>query len=159
MTASGDRRWSSQSDSRVGLLGTAQATWPRVLKLAGGSGAPARARHWARSCLAGTPLGISWDDLALIVSELVTNSVVHARVDASRELTITAASRPGGWRITVSDSGSDTEPRLRSHELNASCGLGLQIVDRLCTDWGSFRDADRATHVWCDVPRLPGATG
>ena len=131
-----------------------------MLKLAGGSGAPARARRWARSCLAGTPLGISWDDLALIVSELVTNSVVHARVDSSGELTITAASRPGCWRIAVSDPGSDTQPRLRPHELGVSSGgLGLQIVDRLCTDWGSFRDADRATHVWCDVPRLPGAAG
>ena len=153
-TGRGDIR-SSQGDSLMSGGATSEVprgASPRVLELSGGADAPARARSWALSCLPEAPIGISSDDVALIVSELVTNSVVHAGVDESRQLTVTAASRPGGWRITVSDPGSDTVPRLRALDAATPGGLGLRIVERLCADWGTFRDAKRATHVWCDVP-------
>ena len=121
----------------------------------GGADAPARAR---RSMLAHLPpdeIGISFDDISLIISELVTNSVTHASVDASRQLTLSAQPTSGGWRIAVCDPGSDTEPHVRTPGAWGAGGLGLQLVERLCTNWGTFRDSRHATHVWCDLP-LPG---
>ena len=96
-------------------------------------------------------IGISVDDLALIVSELVTNSVVHAHVDRSRAVRVSVTSLDSRYRITVIDPGSGTEPRLRAANAELPGGLGLRLVDRLSTDWGTFRDADHATHVWCEV--------
>jgi signal transduction histidine kinase len=155
MTTSGDKSPASLSDSlsrRGAWAQRERAPRSLELKLAGGAAAPAQARGWALSCLDGAPIGISSDEVALIVSELVTNSVVHARVDASRELTVTAALLSDVCRITVSDPGSDTEPRLRASDPSIPGGLGLRIVDHLCTDWGTFRGADSARHVWCDIP-------
>jgi anti-sigma regulatory factor (Ser/Thr protein kinase) len=138
--------------------------WTVVLR--GGENAPAHARRWARSQLGRVAIGINVDDLALIVSELVTNSVVHAHVDASRALRVSVASLGSRFRITVIDPGSGTEPRLRAADAGLSGGLGLRLVDRLCTDWGTFRDADHARHVWCDLtaahgsePALPAVRG
>jgi anti-sigma regulatory factor (Ser/Thr protein kinase) len=123
--------------------------------LRGGDGAPARARRWVRSHLDGVS-GISLDDLVLIVSELVTNSIVHAQADASRVLHVSVTSLQNRYRISVIDPGSDTVPQLRGGDGGLSGGLGLRLVDSLCTDWGTFRDVDDARHVWCDVTTAPG---
>jgi anti-sigma regulatory factor (Ser/Thr protein kinase) len=119
--------------------------------LRGGNDAPARARRWVRTHFSRVATGISIDDVTLIVSELVTNSVVHAHVDASQALRVSTASLDNGYRITVIDPGCGAEPRLRSPDAAVSGGLGLRLVDRLSTVWGTFEDANHARHVWCDM--------
>jgi serine/threonine-protein kinase RsbW len=146
---------SSRSDgltSRGPQPHPAPVAWRRAVKLPGGAGAPARARGWVVACLGGEPIGMSVADVALIVSELVTNSVVHARVDASQLLQLTVASRTSGWRITVSDPGCDSEPRICARDARIVGGVGLRVVDQMCTDWGTSRDPGGARHVWCDLP-------
>ena len=64
-------------------------------------------------CLGSEPVGPSEDDVALIVSELVTNSVVHAHVGSSQQLTISVAQLKDRVRIAVTDGGSETMPHLR----------------------------------------------
>jgi anti-sigma regulatory factor (Ser/Thr protein kinase) len=122
-----------------------------MVELPGGNDAPARARRWVLSCVGGARTGVSQDDVALIVSELVTNSVVHADVDASQLLRVTLTSLTGLWRITVSDPGSDTEPRVRPADAGLSGGLGLRLVERLSAGWGTSRDPGGVRHVWCDL--------
>lgn len=124
-------------------------------EMPGGADAPARARRWLLAQLPANEIGISSDDVSLIISEVVTNSVTHAGVDASRQLTLSAQPTSGGWRITVCDPGSDAEPHLRTTSAWGAGGFGLQLVERLCTNWGTFRDSQHATHLWFDLP-LPG---
>src|SRR5437763_7430304 len=81
---------------------------PAMIEIAGGDGAPARARRWVRSCLPSEPIGPSASDVALLVSELVTNSVVHAHADPSQLLRVTVARLKDRVRIAVTDNGSET---------------------------------------------------
>lgn len=125
---------------------------PTVIEIAGGVGAPARARRWVLSCLANEPIGPAQGDVAVIVSELVTNSVVHAHADSSQFLTITVAMLKDRLRIAVTDNGSESVPRLREADHDTPGGLGLRIIDRLCLGWGVIRNGAGTTEVWCEVP-------
>ncbi len=88
---------------------------------------------------------------ALIVSELVTNSVIHADVGPSRSLTLDCAILEDRLRITVTDPGSGHVPQLRGPDEESRGGLGLQIVDKLSSEWGVTRDSAGRTSVWCDL--------
>jgi anti-sigma regulatory factor (Ser/Thr protein kinase) len=123
-----------------------------MLEIAGGVAAPARARRWALSCVASEPIGPCENDVALIVSELVTNSVVHAHADSSQLLRITLASLDDHCRIAVTDNGSATMPHLRERDVRTPGGAGLRIIDQLSLSWGVIRDGTGTTEVWCDVP-------
>jgi histidine kinase-like protein len=125
----------------------------RLIEMPGGADAPARARAWVLSCLRDEPIGICEDDLALIISELVTNSVVHARVDGSRTLQVVVVSLRDRYRISVLDPGCPEEPRLVLPESRAAGGLGLRVVAALSQSWGTFRGSDETRHVWCELPR------
>jgi hypothetical protein len=77
---------------------------PAVIELAGGVEAPAQARRWVLFCLGSEPVGPSEDDVALIVSELVTNSVVHAHADSSQPQRISVARFEDRVRATGVDT-------------------------------------------------------
>jgi Histidine kinase-like ATPase domain len=124
---------------------------PAMIEIAGGVEAPARARRWVLSCLPGEPIGPAQGDVAVIVSELVTNSVVHAHADSSQLLKITVAELEGRLRIAVTDHGSETVPHLRDVDDDRPGGLGLHIIDRLCLGWGVIRNGAGSTEVWCEV--------
>lgn len=123
--------------------------------IAGGVEAPARARRWVRSCLASEPTGASESDVVLIVSELVTNSVLHAHADSSESLTVAVARLEDGLRIAVTDHGSATVPHLREVDDGRPGGAGLRIIDRLCLSWGVIRNGTAGTEVWCEIPLKP----
>ena len=90
-------------------------------------------------------------DVALIVSELVTNSVVHANVGPSRTLTVELTRLEDRVRINVIDPGSRLEPRILPPDPERLGGLGLFVVDELSEAWGVARDGIAGTRVWCDV--------
>jgi serine/threonine-protein kinase RsbW/stage II sporulation protein AB (anti-sigma F factor) len=67
-------------------------------------------------------------DVALAVSEAVTNSVLHAYGDAEPgPVHLTAEVRPGRLVVTVTDEGSGLHPRPDSPGL----GLGLPTIGQL----------------------------
>lgn len=78
----------------------------------------------------------SWDlpDLvetaALLTSELLTNSVLHART----AITLTLLRRNGQVDIAVRD-GSRFAPRRRRHASDATTGRGLELLDQLAESW------------------------
>lgn len=88
---------------------------------------------------------------ALIVSELVTNTVIHGDVGPSQSLTLDCAILEDRLRITVTDPGSGHVPELRGSDENSRGGLGLRIVDKLSSEWGVTRDSAGRTSVWCDL--------
>ena len=66
------------------------------MRIRGGPDAPSRARRLVLSQLDGQIGPTTASDVALVVSELVTNSVVHADVGRRRTLTVELASRAQG---------------------------------------------------------------
>jgi Histidine kinase-like ATPase domain len=106
------------------------------LRLHGGGGAPFRARRSVLSRIGGQLGQSDAADLALIVSELVTNSVLHANVGPDQTLTVECTPLPDGLRITVTDPGSRLEPHIRQRGHEASGGYGLAIIETLCSAWG-----------------------
>jgi anti-sigma regulatory factor (Ser/Thr protein kinase) len=67
----------------------------------------------------------------LLVSELVTNAVLHART----EITVVLRATRKGVRVEVHD-GSEVAPVVRHYEDEAMTGRGLSLVDDLAAKWG-----------------------
>ena len=75
------------------------------------------------------------DDLAytatLLTSEVLTNSLLHART----QIVLTVErSGPATVSISVHD-GSPLIPRRRRHARDATTGRGLELLDRLAQSW------------------------
>lgn len=98
------------------------------------------ARH-ALEELAGHHPQLDWDAVALMVSELVTNCVVHGH-DRRREqwfeliVTERVANR---LRFCVADPGPPFVARRRDAAPEAESGRGLFLVDSLADRWGVAR--------------------
>ena len=91
------------------------------------------------------------DTAVLLVSELATNAVLHARTAFAVE----AERRGEVVRVGLSD-GSDVGPARRRHGVQAGTGRGLGLVAALSTDWGTDDATDpwRKT-VWFELPVDP----
>jgi anti-sigma regulatory factor (Ser/Thr protein kinase) len=122
------------------------------MRIAGGSGAPRRARRSVLTQLEGRVADTTLLDAALAVSELVTNSVVHANVGAGGTLTVELTRIDGRLRVAVIDPGSGREPRLLPPDPRRPNGLGILVVDKLSAAWGVTHDGIGSTRVWCDLP-------
>ena len=88
------------------------------------------ARHFAQDELTGIPKARA-EEIAVMVSELTTNSVSHA----ASEFTITIRRNADEVYIGVSDMGPG-EPALRTPRPTEALGRGLQIVRELADHWG-----------------------
>ncbi|MCF3965450.1 ATP-binding protein, partial [Streptomyces fuscigenes] len=114
-----------------------------------------RARRWVRSRLAGS--GMDRDEqtaevLVLIVSELVTNAVVHTGCPAVlRMLFGLGAADAGTVRVEVAD-GCATPPSPRHAEGDDTGGRGLELVDGLADRWG-WQPEGEGKRIWCEVDR------
>jgi hypothetical protein len=99
------------SVSLTDLRGTSPGISVRVHS---GTDAPFQARRSVLSELGGQLAESGVADLALIISELVTSSVLHANVGSQQTLTVECATLPDRLRITVTDPGSGLKPHVRS---------------------------------------------
>ncbi|MFG3498066.1 ATP-binding protein [Streptomyces sp. NPDC047928] len=120
-----------------------------------------RARRWARSRLAVS--GIAADEplaetLVLLISELVTNAVVHTGCPAVLRMLFRAGSGPGAVRVEVADR-SARAPQPRHADGDDTHGRGLELVDGLADRWGWQREG-AGKSIWCEVDRAaPAGTG
>jgi anti-sigma regulatory factor (Ser/Thr protein kinase) len=89
-------------------------------------------------------------DAELLVSELVTNAILHARSPA----TVTVDRGNGSIRVAVCD-GSSAQPRVRDYGPKAVTGRGMLLVDRISERWGVDIDGSGKC-VWFEVA-LDGA--
>jgi anti-sigma regulatory factor (Ser/Thr protein kinase) len=120
----------------------------RAVELLGRPASVRKARVFTGDVLADDGVEASIIEAALLlVSELVTNAVVHAR----GPICLTVHSGAHWVRIEVEDQGRG-RPALRPTTRDQLEGRGLRMVDKLATDWGTER---RATHkvVWCEIAR------
>ncbi|MYZ11474.1 ATP-binding protein [Streptomyces sp. SID2999] len=93
------------------------------------------------------------DDLALIVSELVTNAVLHGRTAPGRQVEVTLDHSAGRVRVEVRDTGEGM-PRRRPRVPLAVSGRGLEIVDSLSEKWGVTAQIVGKT-VWAELVVKP----
>ena len=107
---------------------------------------PREARRFAAEILAGWNRPDLADEAAVIVTELATNSVIHART----EFTVSMSRRPDGTiRLAVRDA-SPLPPRQRqAAELDGS-GRGLRLVEAISAGWGAEPLADGKV-IWADL--------
>jgi two-component sensor histidine kinase len=107
---------------------------------------PAAARRFVVEALraAGVPVA---DALPVVVSELVTNSVLHAASKARIQVMVQARR----VRVEVYDS-DPTLPVPRNPGPDTVTGRGLMLVDALTDRWGSALTDDGKV-VWFELDR------
>jgi anti-sigma regulatory factor (Ser/Thr protein kinase) len=89
------------------------------------------------------------DRVALVVSELASNAVLHART----AFTVRVAASGGTVRVAVGDR-SAVPPVGREPDTSAVTGRGLAIVDALSSRWGVETGADGiGKWVWAELER------
>jgi anti-sigma regulatory factor (Ser/Thr protein kinase) len=116
-----------------------------------------RARRWARSRLIGS--GMENDEplaetLILLISELVTNAVVHTGCPAVLRMLFGSAGSPGSAgtvRVEVADT-STRPPQQRHAEGEDTGGRGLELVEGLADRWG-WQPEGAGKRIWCEVDR------
>ena len=90
------------------------------------------------------------EDVRLMVSELVTNSILHAGLSPDDKISLTVTVSDGAVRGSVCDPGPGfgmpSEPSPRP---DLSGGWGLPIVQMISDRWGVKRN--RRACVWFEI--------
>ncbi|MBB6472987.1 anti-sigma regulatory factor (Ser/Thr protein kinase) [Sphaerisporangium rubeum] len=89
------------------------------------------------------------DDVTLLVSELVTNSVVHSRSRDGGRVTVAMADCHDMIHVDVVDDGGEAFGPV-SDDMLAENGRGLFLVQQLSREWGTHEDSAGRV-VWFQV--------
>lgn len=120
-----------------------------IERLARDDGEIARARRIAANTLRSWGSDVDLPDTELIVSELVTNALLHGRGGIWMRL---SCDRRRIRVEVIDEGGTDESPRLVDNADNADIGgRGLHLVDALADRWGA--DDEQATRVWAETLR------
>jgi anti-sigma regulatory factor (Ser/Thr protein kinase) len=89
--------------------------------------------------------------LLLLVSEVVTNAVIHSTASSPSEILLCASvTNAGAIRVEVTDGGSGFTPMPREPD-RPGAGYGLFLVEREALSWGVDRKG--GTRVWFELAR------
>jgi anti-sigma regulatory factor (Ser/Thr protein kinase) len=110
------------------------------------SQAPARARRLIDEFGASVLDRGELDRAKVMVSELVTNAVLHGR----GVIRLRASLDPDRLLVEVIDEGSGFERVVRERSFEDLHGRGLDIVDAEASRWGLY---EGTTHVWFELER------
>ena len=108
--------------------------------------AAARARHLIADRLTAELSDVELDRARLLVSELVTNAVLHGE----GQITLRARLDPDRLLVEVIDEGSGFERAIQRTDLKQLGGWGLTLVDTEASRWGVH---EGTTHVWFELER------
>lgn len=101
-----------------------------------------------------------YSDLALLLSELIANSVRHANAPDT-PIRVNVECRPHFCRAQVFDSGTGFDEPSRPIEppdASAEGGYGLLLVSRVATRWGAERVTDGML-VWFELDDAEDSDG
>jgi len=139
------------------------ASWSHHVVLAAEPLSPSRARAFVGLHLEAHGLPQLVDDVRLVVSELATNAVSHARTP----FTVTLARDDGSVRLAVDDD-SPSVPVRGEPNLMGTGGRGLLLIELLSHEWGASTHRNGTKTVWAsfdsrvhratpDVPQTSGS--
>jgi len=115
--------------------------------------APGQARAALRELPDELPPGVL-DDVLLLVSEIVTNSVRHAAKGPDGRIHLRVRSSRTGVLVDVWDWGPGFAPdAVGVPRPNGDDGFGLYLVAQLSSRWGVEREG--STHVWLEIAKPP----
>ncbi len=104
-----------------------------------------RARRLAREQLTVHCTPDALDTVSLLVTELVTNAILHARTP----LRLLIELHPDRVRVCVEDS-SPQQPEVHHYGTDAVTGRGLALVEKLASSWGVDTTVAGKV-VWCEI--------
>jgi DNA-binding NarL/FixJ family response regulator len=142
-------------DELVRIASTAQATSDVLateqLKLPGELQSARAARRFVSEVLERWDVSEVADSALLLVSELVTNAVIHARSDVEVVLHL----RSERVRVEVVDDASEYVHR-RDASSEEQSGRGMALTEALASSWG-IDTLLAGKRVWFEVPRAAAA--
>jgi len=106
----------------------------------------AEARRFSLAALGEWGLSALDDTVTLLVTELVSNGVRHARTGLRLALSFDKRC----LRIALAD-GDPRPPIPRMRQGLSVGGWGLELVDSLSTEWGTDFDDARGKTVWFEI--------
>lgn len=102
------------------------------------------ARKFARDALVNSDADV--DTVVLLVSEVVTNAILHARSD----VLLAVEARGDVARVEVTDA-SPVRPRPHRFATESATGRGLRLLDQLSLRWGADAHQSGGKVVWFEV--------
>lgn len=120
------------------------------LRLAPDVDAAGKAREAIEGLDEGLERGVL-QDMHLLVTELVTNSVRHADAASGEPVQVEVSVAGDHVFVSVEDGGSGFKPKPRSAHSPRDSGWGLHLVERLSSRWGVSNQG--RTRVWLELAR------
>jgi anti-sigma regulatory factor (Ser/Thr protein kinase) len=120
---------------------------PLAVDLPAHVASPGVARAWLFTIADTTTLPAELvSDATLVLSELVTNAVIHAATDVHVYIEVHDAN---GIHLEVGDA-THTVPQVLPAAPEEEGGVGMRIVERLAAAWG-VRQVSDGKVVWADL--------
>lgn len=88
--------------------------------------------------------------LLLLVSEVVTNAVIHSKGAHEQPIMLAASADKEAIHVAVTDAGPGFIPRQRDPS-SINDGYGLYLLEKAASRWGV--ESRGATTVWFELPR------
>jgi anti-sigma regulatory factor (Ser/Thr protein kinase) len=96
-----------------------------------------------------------FDTVALLVTEMITNSVKHSGMRPGGSVRLDVALTESLVRVEVRDDGPGFVPASRDDESPLESHWGLHLMEELADRW--HVDTDPHTVVWFELDRVPTA--
>lgn len=117
---------------------------PSQTQLPDDARAPALARAFLRDAACETHHARVVDEAELLVSELVTNAVLHGAPPITMRVECDGSN---GLRVSVTDNNPEPA-RVRQAGPADESGRGMRLVDVISDDWGIEPRSDVGKDVW-----------
>jgi len=144
----------SRGDARGGLDGAATLE----ISLPLDARAPGAARVVVE-CLRGRLAPGVLEDVRLVVSELVTNSVRHSGAPGGALVELLVELNATVVRVEVADPGASGVVAAHTPDVERGGGFGLNLVTTLAERWAVERVIGSETRVWAELPRAAARVG
>jgi len=122
----------------------AEAVRATKLEMPATRAAAARARREIETHFGGLLDAPRLQEVQLVVTELITNVVLHSGSDA---MVLRMAAAPELVRVEVCDQGAGFDPEAVTAREGG--GFGLMLVERLAAQWGTAVDGEAC--VWVEM--------
>lgn len=115
-------------------------------------GSVAVARRWSTERATHAGFAVEIDTVALLVSELVTNVVLHARTDCDLVLSVAG----DVLRVEVHDASDDLPEGTIQTDPMAQSGRGMVLIHALSTSHGAELLPGGGKLVWFELQTVTG---